>query len=232
MLLFLLLFFSAASVYGMDAKEILKKMGQVYEKNSTYEFYMRYDLFKGEKGTKVETTYNGYFVKNKVNIYQKIDQTEFVVTPSFCVKISHSEKIVELMQGEEYKNQDIDFEKTIKECKEIKLEEKDKNYLITLILKANSQVPFSYVKVLVNKTNYHLVQLDMYYWQLEDFSKNPNKKDLQKPHVRVTYSKFSKKPAVKSTVFLFENYFKTVKNMLSPVGVIQSYELIDNRVNE
>lgn len=230
-LAFLLLFFSGVSVFGMDAKEILRKMGEVYEKTSVYEFHMKYELFKGEKGTTVETTYAGYFMRNKTKVYQKIDQTEFITTPDFCMKISHTEKIAELMKGETYKNQDIDFEKTIKECKEIKMEEEDTYYLITMVIKNASQVPFSKVKVKVNKSNFHLSQLDLYYSHLEDFSENPQKKDLHQPHVRVSYSKFSKKPSVTDGVFNYGMYVKTVNNMVSLTGTIKNYELIDQRIN-
>lgn len=228
---FLLLFFSVASVYGMDAKEVLRKMGEVYEKTSVYEFHMKYELFKGEKGTTVETTYAGYFMRNKTKVYQKIDQTEFITTPDFCMKISHTEKIAELMKGEAYKNQDIDFEKTIKECKEIKMEEQDTYYLITMVIKTASQVPFSKVKVKVNKSNFHLAQLDLYYSHQEDFSENPQKKDLHQPYVRVLYSKFSKKPSVAESVFNYNTYVKTVNSRVLLAGTIKNYELIDQRIN-
>lgn len=217
--------------FAIDDKEILRKMCSVYEHEQTYELYAQYDLFKGPKSSTVEESYAGYFCRNKDKVYQKIDQTEFVVTPSFCLKISNSEKIVELMKGQVYKNQEIDFEKTMKECKEITVEEKDKMYYITMVIKTSSQVPFSTVKVKVNKSNYRMAQLDMYYTDFQDFSKDPKKKDLQQPHLRVLYSKFSKKISVSESVFVYTTYFKTTNSMISPTGVIKDYELIDNRIN-
>lgn len=216
---------------ALDGKEILKKMTSVYHSLETYELYSKYDLFKGSKSSTVEESYQGYICKNGDKVYQKIDHTEFIITPTFCLKISNDEKIVELSRGQAYINQEIDFQKTIKECKELTVEEKDKMYYITLIIKNSSQVPFSTVKVKVNKSNYRIAQLDLFYTDMQDFSKDPKKKDLNQPHLRILYSDFSKKiEKVSNTVFNYETYFKTVNTMIVPIGLIKDYELIDNRI--
>lgn len=216
--------------FAIDSKEILKKMTQVYEQTQVYELHNRYELFKGHKSDLVVESYEGYLCKDKSNAYQKIDQTEMVMTSSFCLQISHAEKKMVLMKGQAFHNNEVDFEKAIKECKEIKSEEQGKYYMITLLIKNTSQLPFSVVKVKIRKSDYHIIQLDLYYAETQDFSKNPNKTDLDKPHMRVSYTKFDKKMNVDKSRFAFETYFKTINTMIKPIGSIAQYELIDNRI--
>lgn len=212
----------------MSAKEVLQKMAAVYEKSSNYEVKQRYELFKGEKGSKVEYSYDGIFRKNKGNVYQKIDQTEFIVTNDFCLKISHSENIVELSKGDVYNNKDFDFEKTLKECKEVKLEETEKNYYLTLHLKQSSQVPYTRIELKINKSNFHLIQLDLYYWHQEDFSEDVKKKDMHTPHMRVYYLEFNRNK-IPSEIFEFTHYFEKKGHFIKLKGELEKYELIDQR---
>lgn len=214
---------------AIDAKEVLNKMTEVYESLTVYEFSLRYDMFKGEKSTNVEESYEGYFVRNKNNSYQKIGTVEFISTPSFCLKISPEEEVVEMLPGQNFKNQNFDWEQTINECKDLILEELDNHYLITMNLKSSSQVPYRSVKLVVNRSNFHLEQVDMFYWQMEDFSKNPTITDFETPHLRITYSDLRKKTDVKDELFTLETYFTKTNNTISPSGSIKGYELLDYR---
>jgi hypothetical protein len=215
---------------ALTVKEVLEKMNAVYA-NKNYSVNVKFDLFKGTSSNVVESSYEGSFIQFNNKVYQKIDKTEFITSPEFCLRISNSESTIELMKGETYKRKDIDFMAILKECKETKIEEKENYYYITLIINNLSQVEFSKVNIKVYKSNFHLAQIDMYYSHFEDFSKNNSVKDLQQPHLRMVYSKFSSKPSISSSIFNFESYFKTEKTIIKPIGAYTNYELIDYRLN-
>lgn len=229
-LVFLLIFISGNS-FGMGVTELIQKMQQVYSDKSTFEYHCTYELFKGHKSDLVEESYKGYVYRNKSEVYQKIDETEFIYAKDFFLQISNSEKLLSLAQPQKLINTNVDLNIALKNCSKTQLEEKDGYYAVTLIIKNSSDLPFSVIKMRIDKKKYYLERLDIYYSDLTDFSTEYNKKDEDKSHLKITFDapKFNPKQV---NYFILDKYLtKSNTGILSLVEKYSTYQLIDNRLN-
>ena len=93
-LFLLLILLSSNSLFGMSVTELIKKMQQVYSDKSTFEYHCTYELFKGHKSDVVEESYKGYVYRNKSEVYQTIDESEFNYAKDFFLQISNSDKMI------------------------------------------------------------------------------------------------------------------------------------------
>jgi outer membrane lipoprotein-sorting protein len=230
-LLFLLILLLANSSFGMSVTELIRKMQQVYSDKSTFEYHCTYELFKGHKSDVVEESYKGYVYRDKSEVYQKIDETEFVYANAFFLQISNSEKMISLGQPQKLINTNVDLNSALKNCSKTQLEEKDGYYAVTLIIKNSSDLPFSVIKMRIDKKKYYLERLDIYYSDLTDFSDEFNKKDEEKSHLKITFDapKFNPKQV---NYFVLDKYLtRSNSGTLSLIDKYSTYQLIDNRLN-
>lgn len=230
-LVFLLVLLFSNSLFGMGVTELIQKMQQVYNDKSTFEYHCTYELFKGHKSDLVEESYKGYVYRNKSEVYQKIDETEFVYAADFFLQISNSEKLISLAQPQKLITTNVDLNSALKNCSKTQLEEKDGYYAITLIIKNSSDLPFSVIKMRIDKKKYYLERLDLYYTDLMDFSKENNKKDEDRSHLKITFDspKFNLKQV---NYFVLDRYItKSNSGILSLIDKYSTYHLIDNRLN-
>lgn len=217
--------------YGMDAREVISRMQKVYKATTEYDYHCTYTLFKGHKSREVEDSYGGYVYRNKHNYYQKIGPSEFVYGSDFFLQINHSEKALSLDLAQQNVAINVDLETALKECVELKLEEQDDFYQVVLRIKTTSQLPYSLVKLKIGKTNFYLRQIDLYYSEVANFSKDPSLPDRRQPHLRIAFNELNTKPKKKDGVFLLETYLSKDNNMLQPAGNCKGYDLIDKRLN-
>ena len=230
-LFLLLILLSSNSLFGMSVTELIKKMQQVYSDKSTFEYHCTYELFKGHKSDVVEESYKGYVYRNKSEVYQKIDETEFIYAKDFFLQISNSEKMISLGQPQKLINTNVDLNSALKNCSKTQLEEKDGYYAVTLIIKNSSDLPFSVIKMRIDKKKYYLERLDIYYSDLTDFSDEYNKKDEDKSHLKITFDapKFNPKQV---NYFILDRYItKSNSGILNLTDKYSTYQLLDNRLN-
>lgn len=230
-LFFLLMLVSANSLFGMSVTELIQRMQQVYSDKSTFEYRCTYELFKGHSSDVVEESYKGYVYRDKSEVFQKIDETEFVYATDFFLQISNSEKMISVGRPQKLITTNVDLNVALKNCSKTQLEEKDGYYAITLIIKNSSDLPFSVVKMRIDKKKYYLERLDIYYSDLIDFSNDSNKKDEDKSHLKITFEapKFNPKEV---NYFALNRYItKSNSGILNLVDKYSTYQLIDNRLN-
>lgn len=179
----------------------------------------------------VEESYKGYVYRDKSEVFQKIDETEFVYATDFFLQISNSEKMISVGRPQKLITTNVDLNVALKNCSKTQLEEKDGYYAITLIIKNSSDLPFSVVKMRIDKKKYYLERLDIYYSDLIDFSNDSNKKDEDKSHLKITFEapKFNPKEV---NYFALNRYItKSNSGILNLVDKYSTYQLIDNRLN-
>ena len=209
--------------------DVVKQMMAVYEKHKVYSVDMKFSLYKGHTSGEVFESYLGLLYKHKKKAYQKISDTEFIISPEFCVKVVHPQKVVELSTGHEFVNQELDFKTISKECSTFNIVEQEDYYLVSMIISHTSQIEFEKVLLKIYKKNMHLAQVDLFYSTQQNFSKNPNKPNLQKPHLRILYSNFTSQPKISSNVFNYSTYFESSKSIIKLSKQFEHYEFIDNR---
>ena len=230
-LFFLLILISANSLFGMNVTELIQRMQKIYNNKSTFEYHCNYELFKGHKSDVIEESYKGYVYRNKSEVFQMIDETEFVYAADFFLQISNSEKLISISRPQRLITTNVDLNVALKNCSKTQLEEKEGYYAVTLIIKNSSDLPFSVIKMRIDKKKFYLERLDIYYTDLIDFSKDSNKKDEDKSHLKITFDtpKFNPKEV---DYFVLNRYItKSNSGILSLVDKYSTYQLIDNRLN-
>lgn len=216
--------------YAGDVEDLLTKMKRLYSSAKSMEYNSIYELYKGAKSTTIHSSYNGYVYKSGNKIYQKIKDTEFIYGNDFFLKINHDEKLMVLDKAQKNVNLEIDLETALKQCSEKSVVKKNGYYSIKFVFKRASEVPFSVLYMRVDKTNYHLQQLDIFYSTLQDFSTKKNIQDLEIPHLKIRFKDTNFKPKPKQALLTFDSYLKTQNNILKPVGICSGYDLLDNRI--
>lgn len=218
------------SVHCMTVDELIHKMASNYEGASQLEYTSSYELFKGYSSTEVYSSYNGYVYRNKGQVYQKIDETEFVYGTDYFLKIGNKEKVMLLDLAQKNINLEVDTDEVLKNCSQKNMEDKGEYYLVTLVYKPMIDLPFSTVKMRIHKTKFQLLQLDLYYRGARDFSTVFGKKDEAKPHLRIKFRNITMSPKDRSELFQISRYISNTNNRLSPAGKCNGYELVDHRV--
>jgi len=215
--------------FGQSVEEVMSKMAANYASTSHIEYKMTYELFKGHKSTEVNASYNGYCYKYKSNLYQKIDNTEFVYTPKMCVKTNLEEKAMIISPGKsEILLGEINLDQTLKLCKEKKIEIGEKYYVVTLIIKNQSQLPVSVIKLKIEKKKYQVIQMDIYYTDEIDFSQDYTKTDFHLPHMKIKFNEIILNPKSKEALFDLEKYLsKSNSGKYTPNGLYKEFELTD-----
>lgn len=228
---FLWMLIFSVPCFSMNAKELISKMQKIYNDKAHIEYSCTYELFKGHKSDVVEESYKGFFYRNKSNVYQKIDETEFVYAPEFFLQISHSEKMISLAQPQKMMNTPVDLDLALKFCSKTEVEEKDGYYGITLTIKNDSDLPFSVVKMRIDKKKFFLERLDIYYSETLDFSQEYNKNDPARPHLKIVFSEPKQNPKGLNYFELDRYFSKSSSGILKLTEKYTGYTLIDNRLN-
>lgn len=224
----LLLFYSFS--FGQKVETVLGKMKEKYRELNTISYSTVYELYKGHKSNEVEDAYSGVVFKNTKGIYQKIKETEFIYGDDFSIRLDHEHNSIELGLATKVISGEVDMDLALKECYEKTMEDKGEYYSLTLKLRSTSSVPLSVLKIRIEKESYLIVQMDLYYSDNIDFSTNRSKKDLHQPHLKIKFFNHSFSNSALEKKLLFENYFKTNNNIITPVTEYKRYRFIDNRV--
>jgi hypothetical protein len=213
----------------MDPKAIIEKMQNVYKTTKTYEYNSVYSLFKGHKGTDVITSYDGLVYRNSEGLYQKIEGNEFVYGKNFFLRITKEEKTMELFQAQKMEEFNVNLDLALKHCSEVKAEKKEGYYEVVLLIKNNTSIPISVLKMRIDDSSYYLEQLDLYFTYSEDFSEDVNKKDLHQPHLQIKFSGFTKSPKTNKNIVKLDKYLIKSGSAYKLTESYKDYQFINNQ---
>ena len=217
--------------FGITVEEVLTQVKEKYSNSKSIEYNTTYELYKGVKSQEIHTSYEGYVYRHGDNAYQKIDDTESIFGSDYFLKINSTEKAVLLDVAQSNLNMEVDLSTILDGCTEKTVTDKGTYYSIRLKFNQVSENPFSLVYLRVNKADYTLQQLDLYYAAEQNFSEVYSVQDNAKPHLKIKFSNINTNPKENIEIFEFSNYISVTNNFLAPVGDYKDYELIDNRLN-
>ena len=220
-----------AYLFGYSGEELLQKITVKYSKMESIQFQTKYDLYKGHKSNEIISSYEGFIYRKDNELYQKIDKTEFVYGKDFFLKISHKEHVLVLDSEQKTMTSDIDLSQFKNDVREVKVKEFESSYKLVIYYKSYSQVPFSCVTMLIDRDSELITQMDFYYTNPTDFSKETLKRELDLAHLRVTFFNIKINPARPNDILDWSTYLGKKNSYIIPVKNCVGYELIDNRIN-
>ncbi len=214
--------------FTLSGKDYLEKINRNYANLKAFELQMSYQLYKGYSGNEVLQTYSGNYIKNEVKAYRKIKSTEFIHFNKITLQVNHDEKLVILDNRLDAEFMEIDLKSALKQCQDIKLLKKEKGVLVTLVLKNETDIPYSKVSLLVDNS-YWIKEMTFYYAAQMNFGTYQNK-DMAYPKLRIQYEQF-KKGTKKLDDLEISNFIDLGASKPALVGDYATYKLIDARKN-
>lgn len=214
--------------YSQSVDEVLKKVAQEYSDTKPLQFNTKYNLYKNSSQKKVFESYVGQFKKNEKNeVYQKIDQTEFIWNKNICLKVVHPDKLINITISQPLEMKSFDIA-SLKEWCDVKSFVDRKSYWeLTLTTKAFSSLPYSKIIIHIGK-NYFIQKQWFHYNMAIDFSADYRSQNLDYPVLEIIYSNFTRKNEL--TTFFNVNKFIEEKNkVIKASKEYQSYIIEDHR---
>lgn len=221
--------FLSFSVKAVDLNTVMEKVKAVYsQKNMSYT--TKYSLYKGHKSTTVHSSYEGEIYAYNSLLYQKIGKSEFLYGSDYFLHISHEEKAMVLGEPQKTMQQQVDLSQVLAECKNSEIIDKGDYYKIAFFMKTTSGIPCSVVKIRVDKKNYTLLRMDLYYSYFEDYSEEFGEVDMHQPHIKIEFGKVNFNPSERKELFELSQYLTQSNSVYTPTGTCKGYELIDQRI--
>lgn len=219
----------ATTGYGQTVEEVFQQMGKQYTVAEPLQYNSSYTLYKSAESQKTEEVYTGFFCKNAANeVYMKIDHTEILNSKTINLKISHSEKAIQI--GDPIKNYfgEFDMQSLLDLCEIESFKDLKTYWEITLLAKNYSSLPYSKIVVQISK-KYFLQKSVFYYNTAVNFSKDYRVPKPYYPRLEVSNTGFSRK-ATPVSLFTTGSYLTlSGKNKYTAAAQLKHYEVIDER---
>ncbi len=217
----------SAMSFAQDASEVLKKITSNYSDAEHLEYYTTYELLRGNSEV-ATSNYSGYVYKDGKQLYQKINQTEFIYASGFSLKINADQKGMELSNSQTAVVAGFDLNQTLKYVKKKSVKEVNGSLIVNLEL-MNADLGINNIQITANPKNYRISQLDIFYTALQDFSKNRQQQELDVARLRIKLYNYSTHSKQTNSVFNLSNYLVQESGVLVPVAHFQGYTITDNR---
>ncbi|MHC0439216.1 hypothetical protein [Flavobacterium sp. 3-210] len=222
--------FNCCLAHAQTVNEVFQKLAKQYSLAKPLQYQSTYSLYKDFDSKKIEETYKGVYYKNDRNeIYTKIGDTEILNSKAIYLKISNSEKAMEITNPIPNYAGDFEMKPLLDLCKIEKFVDYKSYWEITLVAKPYSSLSYSKIVVQITK-NYFLQKQIFYYNTVINFSKDYRKPDPHYPRLEIIHKNFNRN-AVNASIFSTSTYFTTTaKKQIVPAEKLKKYEIIDQRV--
>lgn len=214
--------------YSQSVDEVLKKVAQEYSDTKPLQFNTKYNLYKNSSQKKVFESYVGQFKKNEKNeVYQKIDQTEFIWNKNICLKVVHPDKLMNLTISQPLEMKSFDIASLKEWCDVKSFVDRKSHWELTLTTKAFSSLPYSKIVIHIGK-NYFIQKQLFYYNSAVDFSTDYRIQNLDYPVLEIINSNFTRKNEL-STHFDINKFIEEKNRVIKASKEFQSYIIEDHR---
>ena len=222
-------FFIPFVVFTQTVNTVLAGVSNKFTAKQSIQFTTRYNLYKDAKSNIITQSYPGIFMKNSNNqLYMKINNTEFLNTSKYTVKINHEEKAMIISKNQKFSMGDFDIKKLLVLCTINSFKDKNNCWEIMLSSKQYTDLQYSKVILFINK-DFTLKKQVFYYNTQLNFAQDYKKQDLSNPRLEIVYSNYNNNE-VSSLNFNTDNFFTITKaNKIVPSVVYKNYQIDDMR---
>src|SRR5690606_27003091 len=187
-------------------------------------------LFKGHKSDEVDTSYHAFsVVQSKNNAYQRIGDIEYVYYDGTMLEIDNASHTM-LLSRSKKSPEIIALEELIATASGQELELKDDFYSLGLSYELNISSGVTKVQLRIGKTDFLIKQVDVFYAQVKDFSKESGAPDYELPHLRITYENFSRDIKANMDKLKLGSYIEIRGDKTTLNEKYKDYQLFDHRI--
>lgn len=159
-----ILFQKSYSQNDKEVFEIFEKTNKYYS-NSIQHLDFNYKLFASYTSKIITEEYEGFHIKRENSNYTRIHNTEFIQKGLLFIKINHDQKVILIIESKEEgkKNTPLNISNYLKYFKTKSLKDKGTNWLISLETNVLTQLPYSKIEIIINKTNFKIEKQILYF---------------------------------------------------------------------
>jgi outer membrane lipoprotein-sorting protein len=226
----LVFLFSFCGYSQEEAKQVLEKFKKHYFSLENYQANVAYKIYKGHESKVPYEISKGVYFKKGDNLYSKINEVEIINTINHYLKVNHQEKAVLLANGSKKpKNvNEFNIEELLKYLDIDSFKQTDLSWEIVLKSKPITQLPFSSLKIVIDKKTLNLKKQVFFYFRKMDFSKQLKKTDNAQVKLEVNYSNYKLNSfSVSDYVFNIKRYLKKTKDTYIGVNICKKYQIIN-----
>jgi|SRR5690554_344390 len=221
--------FCSYFTFAFDVEQIFKEMHKNYAFGKTYSTDLSYTLYKGHDSNNIAEKYDGVVINTIYGQYQRMDRVEYISTKEFAIQLNNNQKYIAYSFPVKRVFTE-DLKKALTSASRTNLTKTATSYVLTLYYSGFTSSPFSKVKITINTDDFLLETVDMYFINDKNFAPTSSGNDFAKPHLRINYSNYSKKPITIKKTFELGTYLQNENGILFPSPKYKGYELIDQRI--
>lgn len=212
-------------IQSQTVESILKKSTAVYLKKS-YKVAITYSVYKGVTGNNLLKSYNGQFIKNEKDLYNKIKSTEFISRNNDFIKVNHTEKALVYSKKplEENNSFEMNFDKITANFDFGTLTDKNGFWYCELTPKKQLNLPYNKVVFVINKKTFISKKQLLFISKKINFSKT--KKDLDFVRMEIEFSDFKSITNEDIKLLNINNYVTNLDSNPTLTKKYQDYNLI------
>jgi hypothetical protein len=224
----ILFVFISSLTLGQTTEQIIKNLNKGYTSNDYLSCNLKYNLYKNVKATKIHETYIGVFKKNKTGfVYQKISNTEFIMTNKTMLKVMHDDNVISVAKPSPFGIGDNLITSLLTFCKIESCKLINNTWKLVLIPKDKNELNYNKIEIYISK-NYKITKQKFYYNIGIDFSESLNKSDVHLPVLEIVYSNYSN-AIINETYFSTQKYVTINGDKITPTKNYINYQIEDNR---
>ena len=216
-------------IYANPGKKYLKLIRENYLNLNQVAVQLDYTLYKGYSSDSIVQNYASLYRRFNQNQYRRVQDIELINIDSLSLKINHKNKTVSIVVYQPLNYLDFNIQKTLSYCERIELKELGKKgYEVSLILKQKLDIPFTKVRIEVDKKNW-IKRIVLFYATQINFSDSYFETDMANPKLVIDYQDIEKNWTDKDSILDLKKYLILKNNFFLLTPAYAGYVLQDNR---
>jgi hypothetical protein len=214
---------------GQDFNSLLKKATDTYVNSNSYSIGAVYNMYPDSISSIKIDQQKATFYKNENDYYLKMADAEIIVTDSFFIKISHSEKMMlyskmNTSKKERYTSQ-LPFYNLESQFKTKTVNDKGKYWEFVMTGSLSISIPYNKIILHVSKDDYVIKKQVYVFNRSLEKQFNPESKNTGE-RLEIITTKFSVSPKDLGDKLNLEKYLTITDNTLTSSNYTKNYKII------
>ncbi len=228
-----LILLTTCSVLGFTQKpkEYFQRINENYAGLSSMQMMLNYKLYRGTNSNDIVDEYFNTICISENTSYRKVYTDEIIRRDDLTIVLDHEFKTIQLINSVANEMSVIDdqqLKQNLKNCKDIRIREKEQSIEIGLVFQDGLSLPFGKAVVTVDK-NYWIQKIVFYYNIQLNFSQDSFNPDYGQPRLEIDYTDLKKKWKDKEGITQIDKYLTLEDGVYKPTDLYKGYEIIDIR---
>ncbi len=212
------------------AGELLLAAQEFFNQKEYVKAEMQYTLYRNSEAPITIEKYDGLFIKNKEDIYLKIQDTEILHKDSHYLKVNHSQKAMEYAEGHDMEQNPMVLERYLNLFAEQEVKDLGTVWQCTLTAPKFTQLPYGRVIFYISKENNQLQKQIMELVAPAAILDENGKRENTQKHLEIAIRSLRSSNASipHSEIATFVNISKSTAQVTS---AYKTYKLINRTLN-